>query len=67
VAERTKPSTKTRETEHREAHMHADGGPTPTPDEERAAESVEVDEHVAVAYEEQIERGAKQQGEGRIP
>jgi hypothetical protein len=47
--------------------MHAESGPTPTPDEERAAESVEVDEKVAVVYEEQIERSAKHQGEGRIP
>ena len=40
----------------------------PTVDEEAAAESAEpVDPEVAQAYEEAMERGAKQEGEGRIP
>jgi hypothetical protein len=67
VTERTRPSAETREAEQREAKMHASGEPTPTPDEERAAEAVELDPKVAEAYEEQLERGANQQGEGRIP
>jgi len=66
VADRTRPSAETREAEHREANMHADGGPTPTAEEERAAPT-EVDPKVAEAYEEQIERGANTKGEGRVP
>jgi hypothetical protein len=39
----------------------------PTPDEEKAAESLEVDPEAAEHYEEMAERGAHQKGEGRIP
>jgi hypothetical protein len=66
--ERTRPSGETRAEEAREARKGADAGRPPTPDEEAAA-----DEHgdapgdVAEHYEEMLERGAHQEGEGRIP
>ena len=67
-AERTRPNAPTREEEAREARATPDAGRPPTEDEERAADrnpavAPEVVEH----YEEMTERGAHQQGEGRIP
>lgn len=38
----------------------------PTPEEEAAAEDLELDPEVAEEYKEAIERGANQKGEGRI-
>ena len=38
----------------------------PTPEEEKIADSLEVDPEVAEAYEDAIERGAKVKGEGKI-
>jgi hypothetical protein len=39
----------------------------PTPDEERKAEQHELSPDAAESYKEMAERGANQQGEGRIP
>ena len=66
--DRTRPSAETRAAEAREAKDTADAGRPPSADEERAADgnpptSPEVAEH----YEEMVERGAKQRGEGRVP
>ena len=47
-----------------DARIHA-GADTNTGDEERAPEDLDPD--VAENYEEMIERGADQRGEGRIP
>ena len=63
---KTTPDAATRETEQREATMSASPGKMPTPDEERAAEKNDVDPSVAAAEKEAAERGARQQGEGRI-
>ena len=65
------PTTPDRNTiaEDREAMdaPHAADRP-PTPDEEEAAERAgPVDPEAAAAYKEAIERGANQEGEGRIP
>ncbi len=63
-----RPSTETREEEKRDERVaaHADGAPTP--EEEAAAERAgESDEQSAQAYKEAIERGARQEGEGRLP
>lgn len=38
----------------------------PTPEEAARAEELDVDPDVAESYEEAIERGAAQEGEGRI-
>ena len=59
-------TSETREAERREAHMPADAGPMPTPDEEAAAEQNDVDPAVAAAETEATERGANLKGEGRI-
>ena len=44
-----------------------EAGPEPTPDEEAAAErsASSADQDVSERYEEMLERGAAQQGEGR--
>jgi hypothetical protein len=64
--ETTRVSNETREAERREAHMPADPGAMPTPEEEAAAELNDVDPAVAAAEKEAAERGANQKGEGRI-
>ena len=61
-----KVSEATKEAERREAHMPADPGPMPTPDEEAAAEQNSVDPAVAAAEKEATELGANLKGEGRI-
>ena len=66
--DRTRPSRKTRDEERREAKDTADAGREPTPEEEEeAADRNEPDEEVAEHYEEMTERGANQEGEGRVP
>ncbi len=60
----TRPSPATRAEEERDARVGAgpdeiEDAPDPTSDE--------VDEEVAEHYEEMIERGAEQRGEGRLP
>jgi hypothetical protein len=66
--DRTKPSANTRTEEAVEAEVEADAGDDPSEAEERAADSnppngPEVGEH----YQEMVERGANQRGEGRVP
>ena len=64
----TTPSKPTRETEKEDARMHSGPDDMPTADEEAAAERAgDVDPEVADNYEDAIERGAKQRGEGRLP
>jgi hypothetical protein len=67
VTDRTKPSDQTRQAERADAETHAGSDRMPTPDEEKVADSLEVDPEAAKHYEEMAERGANQQGEGRIP
>ena len=43
-----------------------DGGPE-NPDDMKAAEGLETSRETAKNYEEALERGAGQQGEGRVP
>lgn len=64
----TTPDKPTRETEREDAQVHAGPDDMPTAEEEEAAERAgAVDPAVADNYEDAIERGAKQHGEGRIP
>ena len=56
----------TREAERREAMMPADPGPEPTADEAEAAEQNSASPETAAHNKEMMERGANQQGEGRI-
>jgi len=63
---RTTPSDDTVDADRRDAAAsHAPDRP-PTPDEEEAAESQDLDPEVAASYKEAIERGAAVEGEGRI-
>lgn len=62
----TTPDDATRDAEHRDEQARASAGQMPTPDEARAAEMNDVDPAVAAAEKEATERGARQQGEGRI-
>jgi hypothetical protein len=66
--DRTSPSAKTREEEAAEAAKKADAGRPPTEAEEAAADSsADLDPEVGEHYEEMLERGANQRGEGRVP
>ena len=63
----TRPSAKTRAAEREEARQAAGADREPTIEEERLAETHEVDRDAAAHEKEMNERGAKQQGEGRLP
>jgi hypothetical protein len=62
---RTTPSGATRAEEHRDAQVEAGADETDTEGASHAPE--EPGEGVAEHYEEMIERGAEQKGEGRLP
>lgn len=66
MPDRTRPSNETRSAERREARRGSDAGDEPTPEEARAADENTLDDDVSEHYEEMIERGAHQEGEGRI-
>jgi hypothetical protein len=65
--ERTRPSAATRATEDEDALVPAQADDAPTPEEEEAATRAQMDDETARSYKEAIERGARQEGEGRIP
>lgn len=66
--EPTRPSPTTREAEEADARVHAGPDSLPTGEEEDAAERAgDLDPEVAKQYDEAIERGARQKGEGRLP
>ena len=66
--EHTRPSNKTRATEEEDAQVRAEADQMPTSDEEAAAERAgDIDEDVERNYEDAIERGADEKGEGRLP
>ena len=66
--ERTRPSDETRDAEAVDALTTSEADRLPTPEEVEAAERARVaDDEAARAYKEALERGARQQGEGRIP
>jgi len=66
--ERTRPSAETRAAEEVDAREVAHADRPPTKEEEEAAERQRVaDDDMAQSYEEALERGARQKGEGRIP
>lgn len=67
MSERTRPDDATRAEEAREAQVQPGPDRMPTDDEEQIADALDVDPEVASHYEEMAERGANQQGEGRIP
>ncbi len=63
----TRPSSETRAEEAKEAKLPIDAGRPPTPEEERAADEQSVSPGTAAAEKDMVERGARQQGEGRLP
>lgn len=67
MTDQTRPSAETREAEREEARTEAGADRVPTPEEEQRADALELDPKVAEREKEMIERGAHQQGEGRIP
>jgi hypothetical protein len=64
--EPTRPSPETRAAERDEAQTTAHADRAPTREEERLAETRDVDRNAAEYEKEMNERGAKQKGEGRI-
>jgi hypothetical protein len=67
TVERERPSDATKAAERAEADQEAGSDRMPTDDEERAAEGNTIDDDVREHEQEMAERGARQQGEGRIP
>jgi hypothetical protein len=66
MTDRTKPTAETRAAEREEMTARHESDRQPTPDEEGAAETLELDPEVARNEKEMAERGAHQKGEGRI-
>ena len=64
---RTTPSQETRAEEEQDARVSAGVQPAAPERESDATETAKADPEVAEHYEEMIERGANQQGEGRLP
>jgi hypothetical protein len=65
---RTRPSAETRKEETRDARVTTHADDTPTSAEEAAAERAgDADDATSRSYKEAIERGARQEGEGRLP
>jgi hypothetical protein len=63
----TRPSAETREAELADARTKPHADREPTADEERLAEGHELDPDVSEHAEEMAQRGADQEGEGRLP
>ena len=67
MAEHTQPDQATRDEEKLEAQKGHDPARGPSDAETAAAEGVSPDPSVATPEREMAERGAHQQGEGRLP
>ena len=59
-------SEETREVDRRDGAKQGKADRMPTPDEERVADKLELDDDVAKNYKEAIETGANVKGEGQI-
>jgi hypothetical protein len=59
-------SDETRAEEDREAGSKHISGRGPTPEEERDADGISLDESVAENYRDMTQRGVEERGEGRI-
>ena len=64
---RTTPSRETRHEEERDARVEAGAQPESSASEADTPDQARPDPDVAEHYEEMIERGASQRGEGRLP
>ena len=67
MAKHTTPNAQTRDAEAAEALKDHGAGDAATPDEAEAADGNRLDPGVASHEQEMAERGAHQQGEGRLP
>ena len=67
TARREQPSEATKAAERVEADRQAGADRMPTEDEERVAEGNTIDDDVRGHEKDMTERGARQEGEGRIP
>lgn len=68
MTDRTRPTGATRAEEHKDARVQAGvDTDTNTDDADRAPTRDQLDPDVAENYEEAIERGANQRGEGQLP
>jgi len=65
--DRTTPDKETRAVEREDAQTSAAPDRMPTPEEEAIADDLELDPEVAEHEREMAERGAHQEGEGRLP
>ena len=63
----TRPSPDTRAAERDDADTQAGADRAPTPEEEQIADQHELDPEVSEHEREMAERGARQEGEGRLP
>jgi len=64
---RTKPSRGTRAEEEKDARVSAGAQSVPPDSDGDSTATAQSDPEVAEHYEEMIERGANQRGEGRLP
>lgn len=67
MSDHTRPSSETRAEEAKEARKDIDAGRPPTAEEEAAADAVVPDPKTAAAEQDMLQRGAHQEGEGRLP
>jgi hypothetical protein len=67
ASEPTRPTPETRAAERADASRRAGPDEAPTPEEEARADALELDPDVATHEKEMQERGARQEGEGRLP
>ena len=65
--DRERPSDATKAAERAEAERQAGADRMPTEEEERIADESSIDDDVREHEQDMAERGARQQGEGRIP
>jgi hypothetical protein len=66
MSDHTMPSSETRAAEQQAAGKAHEAGPGPTDEEAAAADSQTVEPGVAEHEKEMLEKGAHQQGEGRV-
>ena len=67
TAQPERPNDATRAAEREEAKRSSGADRMPTEEEEREAEDQSIDDDVREHEREMAERGARQEGEGRIP
>ncbi|MDQ3757309.1 MAG: hypothetical protein M3394_05635 [Actinomycetota bacterium] len=67
MTEHTKPDEQTRQADRDALDAPHSADTEPTADEERAAEQAEVSPDTPQHYQDMTDRGAEQEGEGKLP